>query len=759
MRTLSEIYQGMGETEFNLRGARDPAFWITRVLGETNFNFSAPMHKEWIELYQKNRLLMILAPTGFSKTQLFAVGMGLWTANYERNKALMIVSELDGQAKGILKRIKDEIADNELLINLKPENPEVWNMNDIETKNRITIFSKPFNEGLRSFHADIVIADEVSKYKDHSIFFEYLVTRVNARNGKLVAISTAESATDLTQKLLNNDMFTGRIYPAQKKSYIIDRLREVRRELNKPDWISPIYDTMEEDESMFPYLYTKERLAEIEKVNPIAFHLMYLCDVQIATGTPMSPAIVIPCLDNTLDFMLEPQGGSVVMGCDFAYSDSPDADYSVFTVIESIGGKHYIRMMERYKGKPISFQQIRIEELARIYKPTKIFIDESNIGVNFVQELRNKFLPIVPCKFDISSRSKYIVNLINIVQDTLLVIPWKFGGIHESVTKQLYNELTGVIPVKTQGGYDSFANTAGHDDCCFVAGTLITTPEGQIPIERLKIGDYVVTRKGAKKIIATGNRLAPVIGRFGLTGTSEHPIFTAKGIRKLGYLKETDITYIWNLKSSCIEESPIGDIRNRNEGNYEFITGIMENGNHHQLLSTGKYGLTTLVQLPKALLSIIKIAIPSTMIYPTLNSCSSHIIHPNTSLMRKKGKQENALRKTGQRYERNLKQDGGKVRNSENMEGKMQYLPTTHQNMNTNAYTVKRYSLAQESPRLSIVPKNVEVNIERVYNLSIEDEPEYFANLILVHNCMSLAMAVSGIRKEGPELKKIFYTD
>lgn len=40
---------------------------------------------------------------------------------------------------------------------------------------------------------------------------------------------------------------------------------------------------------------------------------------------------------------------------------------------------------------------------------------------------------------------------------------------------------------------------------CFVAGTLIDTPSGQIPIEHLQNGDLVTTTEGAKPIIWVGN--------------------------------------------------------------------------------------------------------------------------------------------------------------------------------------------------------------------------------------------------------------
>lgn len=68
---------------------------------------------------------------------------------------------------------------------------------------------------------------------------------------------------------------------------------------------------------------------------------------------------------------------------------------------------------------------------------------------------------------------------------------------------------------------------ARHDDMCFIAGTLIDTLNGKRPIEDIKIGDFVLTPDGFKKVLAcgkTGN--SSVINNIGLTGTPNHPIYT-----------------------------------------------------------------------------------------------------------------------------------------------------------------------------------------------------------------------------------------
>src|SRR3990167_5554368 len=130
MRTLQQIYNGLDPYMFEIIGARDPIFWIENVFGKSGYDWDivlAPVHKEWIELFKTNDFLNIVAPTGHSKTQVFAIGMALWLCKYNEGKKVLIISHRDDQARKILKRIDDAIENNEYLHPLKGDNPKTWN--------------------------------------------------------------------------------------------------------------------------------------------------------------------------------------------------------------------------------------------------------------------------------------------------------------------------------------------------------------------------------------------------------------------------------------------------------------------------------------------------------------------------------------------------------------------------------------------------------------------------------------------------------
>ena len=72
--------------------------------------------------------------------------------------------------------------------------------------------------------------------------------------------------------------------------------------------------------------------------------------------------------------------------------------------------------------------------------------------------------------------------------------------------------------------------TAGFP--CFPAGTLVLRKDGFVPIEDIKVGDYVLTHKGRfRKVLKTGSQLANTIilrgqGTTGIECTPNHPFLT-----------------------------------------------------------------------------------------------------------------------------------------------------------------------------------------------------------------------------------------
>lgn len=85
---------------------------------------------------------------------------------------------------------------------------------------------------------------------------------------------------------------------------------------------------------------------------------------------------------------------------------------------------------------------------------------------------------------------------------------------------------------------------------CFPAGTPISTPKGNVPIERIGIGDWVCTPNGARRVRATMSRDARDFAEVAVTDgrkiicTPDHP-FAVKG----GFVRADALRYMENIYS------------------------------------------------------------------------------------------------------------------------------------------------------------------------------------------------------------------
>jgi phage terminase large subunit len=95
------------------------------------------------------------------------------------------------------------------------------------------------------------------------------------------------------------------------------------------------------------------------------------------------------------------------------------------------------------------------------------------------------------------------------------------------------------------------------DHGCFVAGTLISTACGLIPIEHVRPGDRVLTRRGFRRVLNCGmtQSSAAVVNLLttaaNLTGTPNHPVYVlGKGFVPMAELREHD-----KIVSTCISSN------------------------------------------------------------------------------------------------------------------------------------------------------------------------------------------------------------
>ena len=118
-------------------------------------------------------------------------------------------------------------------------------------------------------------------------------------------------------------------------------------------------------------------------------------------------------------------------------------------------------------------------------------------------------------------------------------------------------------------------STAGDDRVCFPAGTMVTTPTGQTPIQLLKSGDLVKTRGDYQKVVHcnsrlyTGSLVRITTKKTVVHSTSEHPFWVVGA----GWQRAIDIDRRDSLRSSKGESLRVLDAR-ESELNNLFVYNI-----------------------------------------------------------------------------------------------------------------------------------------------------------------------------------------
>lgn len=338
------------------------------------------------------------------------------------------------------------------------------------------------------------------------------------------------------------------------------------------------------------------------------------------------------------------------------------------------------------------------------------------------------------------------------------------------------------------------------DNHCFVKGTPVLTDRGQVPIERVKVGDMVMTHKGFRKVLASGItrpkpariwRMTFEDGRI-LEATEDHPMITTDGVRYFNTVTHHDTLISWDSEgrqSNTMEEPTIAIPMQRNP-HAESITSAVQNG------CTDKSISTTTVQYQRDTSFIISTETPKTTTHPTWNAYLPRDIVKDIRSMSNAGnalagvckvtrpnrtfagngmlprKVTGGIRNMARKSLRTWRNANTSASNAVRSSGRSHSVRTSSAQMPVNPLTgvdwewitsidsassVERPSQPADTPRQGRVPANAEedctlrisslktvriVSIEPtdryefVYDLTVEDAHTFFANGILVHNCM-----------------------
>ena len=202
------------------------------------------------------------------------------------------------------------------------------------------------------------------------------------------------------------------------------------------------------------------------------------------------------------------------------------------------------------------------------------------------------------------------------------------------------------IPMLTHDKHQPEKYDTQGEDHCFIAGTMVTTARGDVPIEQVTTSDYVLTRKGYRPVAAASmtRRNAPVMTLVAsngatLTGTGNHPIYVqGKGFVDLGAIEPRDELLhkqeIIGSDATCLEqrkqkqqiasystEPPFDGIQTLKTGLTVCTTGqAADCESEVSRTCITRFGKLITEKYRKASTFIIKTVIRQTMIFQTLLS-------------------------------------------------------------------------------------------------------------------------------------------
>ncbi len=335
-----------------------------------------------------------------------------------------------------------------------------------------------------------------------------------------------------------------------------------------------------------------------------------------------------------------------------------------------------------------------------------------------------------------------------------------------------------------------------NDDACFVAGTLIATRKGNIPIELVAVGDEVITPDGWRAVTASGcTGVRPVISNLGLVGTADHPSFQLDlGYQQLYNCSDKQIirlTLCGLLKTALLMS--LSSTESCSGGWEEGVTIIYRN---QLLMRDGKILKACMSQFgnfirgrrflkaTRLTIRMATLSISSLRIWSAYR-CSLIKGFPRTSIWKRLGLTLSGLGRWLLNGINQKKEESGigstlrqawlatwciknmcvncaerisspaRCRVQDSVLGRASQKTGTGSQpdskgrgkgiaMNVEKDTSPKYSSAQE-----YALSNVGERVEKVFNLQIEGARCYFANGVLVHNCDALVQALLTLDKNG----------
>ena len=439
----------LGENVFTYLARKRLGVFIVKYL--PSFRLS-PHFLEWEEIVMQHKFCCVIAARGHGKSRFFSFAYILWQLwrNTPDSKEGILVTNEQHLGTHLLSLVKEEIKSNPAFHHLIPQRTREipWTKREIQVSNGSKVFVRSARTAIRGFHPDYFVIDDYLsdrvlksslEREEMNKLFSGVITHAAKPSTQIVVVGTPFTKNDLYSILKEHPSCKVKEYPG----------------------------VFPDGSILWPEEFSAEHLEMREAADPLSFAREIRVTPTSSKSQIFPREVVIPCLDEHLDFaperrLMGEEVEMVVTGCDFAFSSNVGADYTVYTTIGvTVGGNYKVLEIYREKGIPYNVQINVLKEINSRYIPDIIMCEDNGGQASICQLAEAEGLPVRRHTTTASNKHSYeagVPALYNILNDGKLILPYKEGPARKLVS-ELFNELTSLT-------YENgkLICVEGHDD-------------------------------------------------------------------------------------------------------------------------------------------------------------------------------------------------------------------------------------------------------------------------------------------------------
>ena len=513
----------------------------------------------------------------------------------------------------------------------------------------------------------------------------------------------------------------------------------------------------------------KEEIMSYKYTNPALWRIFGLGEFAIVEGLvfPKETWDIVDATDIPIDTKIEKR-----IGIDIGFSGKGDPTAAVLCYYGNINGIKHMWIEELVYDRGLNEKQLAFR--LKPYNHIKKYIDSAN--PLYIQNLEDSGMSLV---YPVVKYANSVIDGINKMQG------YKLHVIRGSVN--VIKELNNYCWMKDR--HEAFTNVPidKFNHACFTGDTLVLTHEGHKRIDQIEIGDAVYNSKGLCSVIDTFDNgikdvwdmeLTTIDGEIiNISVTPNHKIKTIKGWKQAQHLNAGDKIFLFNSlmakNTICTKESDISQEEQKGFisqfGNtitalfQRIVTSIIKMETH---------GITAL-KISNALMQV------STYLCMLKPTCKTQSLqnkqekewmtpeHTQTNGI-EATKEELGTENTANELQKTYNQKNSFVCIVEKLFGKSHKEKLNFAQIDANqhgeenkdltmkqefAKSAEKNLLLTNTQKQELAVSNVLASVkvkrkyhERVFNISVYDVHEYFANGLLVSNCDAIRYATMSDR-------------